>query len=61
MYYIMGNDRRYYAGRCCSDKITLVWKDHYSRALSFDTMLEAINYAKHEGIFFLGIEYKVGG
>lgn len=58
MYYIISNDQRYYAGKCCSDNKTPVWKDHHVRALYFDTMEKALNFAKKENIFFLGVEYK---
>lgn len=58
MYYIMNNEERYYAGKCCSDNRTPVWKNHHSRALEFGTMDEAIEFAKKEKIFFLGVEYK---
>lgn len=58
MYYIINNAQRYYAGKCCHDKRTHVWKDHYSRALYFDTMERALEFAKQENIFFLGVEYK---
>ena len=57
MYYIVSDDQRYYAGKCCSDDRTLVWKNHYTRALGFDTMERALDFAKKENIFFLSIEY----
>jgi len=58
MYYIVEDDQRYYAGKCCSDNETPVWKNHYTRALGFDTMEKALDFAKKENIFFLGVEYK---
>ena len=58
MYYIVSNDQRYYAGKCCSDNKTPVWKNHHSRALDFETMEKALDFAKKENILFLGVEYK---
>ena len=57
MYYITDGCTRYYAGKCCSDNRTTVWKNHWTRALSFDSMEEAITFAKSENISWLGIEW----
>ena len=57
MYYILGNDYRYYAGKCSSDKRTPVWKSCKTRALSFNTIEDAISKAKQDNVFYLGIDY----
>ena len=57
MYYIVDDCERYYAGKCCSDNKTLVWKNHHVRALYFDTPEKALDYAISEGIDFETIEY----
>lgn len=57
MYYIVNNSEQYYAGKCVSDNRTPVWKSHYTRALQFEDMKTALNFAKSEKIFFLGIEW----
>lgn len=61
MFYITDGCTRYYAGKCCSDNRTPVWKGHHTRALPFNEMKEAIDFAKSENIFFLGVEYIVEG
>lgn len=46
MYYIINNEERYYAGKCYSDKRTPVWKNHSTRAMGFETMKEALDFAR---------------
>ncbi|ASU03351.1 hypothetical protein [Pseudoalteromonas phage J2-1] len=56
MYYIT-NGTEYYAGKCCSDSRIPVWKSHYTRAISFNSMEEAMDVAKADRLFYLGIEF----
>ena len=55
MYYIINNYEEFYAGKEDSNNYP-VWKHHESRALPFDDVESAMNYAKRDNIFYLGIK-----
>ncbi|AUR94269.1 hypothetical protein NVP1193O_138 [Vibrio phage 1.193.O._10N.286.52.C6] len=57
MYYLTDGCTRYYAGQDCSNARIPVWKNHWSRALPFDTMKSAIDFANNNNVGFLGVEY----
>lgn len=57
MYYITDGCTRYYSGKCCYDNKTPVWKNHWTRALGFCSMEDAISFAKKENITWIGVEY----
>lgn len=56
IYYIT-NGTEYYAGRCFSDSRLPVWKSHYTRAISFNSIEEAMELAKADQLFYLGVEF----
>lgn len=57
MYYIVSEDGRYYAGKSCHDNKTVIWKNHHSRALDFETEEEALIFAKEGCVDFYTVEY----
>lgn len=57
MYYIINNFGQYYAGKCCSDNKTSVWKNHWTRAVSFRGIEGAIEFAEAEGVDYEDIEF----
>lgn len=58
MYYIKSEESTYYAGKCCSDNETQVWKNHWTRALGFDTVVEARTFAEVDKVKYSDIEYQ---
>jgi hypothetical protein len=62
MFYITDESgERYYAGKCCSDNKTLVWKNHHSRATAFYTDKEAVDFGISERLSPFGVEFIVEG
>lgn len=57
MYYIINAFEQYYAGKCCSDNKTPVWKNHWTRAIGFTYIEEALDFAKSGDIFWLSVKF----